>query len=225
MPHPDQPQRRERHQMYVPHHFKEDDPQMLRRFIREHGFGVLVLADGEGIEANHVPFLLHAGDDGSPGTLQCHLARANTAWQRIENAGRVLAIFQGPDAYVTPSWYPTKAETGQVVPTWNYLAVHVEGRARVVEDPAWLKEHLRRLTVRHEAGRERPWSLDDAPERFTGRLLQAIVGIEIPIETLTGKWKASQNQPERNRAGVKEGLALEGSDKARALSELIDRTY
>lgn len=192
--------------MYVPSHFREDDIGTLQQYIRDYGFGLLVVADDDGIEANHVPFHLSAEEDGSPGHLQCHLARSNPAWQRLRGGARVLAVFQGPDAYVSPSWYETKAETGRVVPTWNYLAVHAEGSARVIEDPTWLKRHLHQLTDQHESGMSTPWSVDDAPTEFTERLVQAIVGVEIRIDSLTGKLKASQNQPERNRAGVKTGL-------------------
>ena len=134
---------------------------------------------------------------------------------------RVLAVFQGPDAYISPSWYPTKAETGRVVPTWNYLAVHAEGSARVIQDSTWLKHHLRQLTDQHESGMDNPWSVDDAPADFTEQLVQAIVGIEIKIESLTGKLKASQNQPERNRAGVKAGLASTEETHVRAMSRFI----
>src|SRR5690554_3494921 len=187
--------------MYLPNHFKEDDQDKLLQYIRDYSFGTLVVADDEGIEAKHAPFHLGSGANGSLGHLQCHLARSNPAWQRIQGRARVLVVFQGPDAYVSPSWYPTKAETGRVVPTWNYLAVHVQGAARIVEDSDWLARHVRDLTDRHEAAMDAPWSVDDAPAEFTERLLDAIVGVEITIETLTGKLKASQNQPERNREG------------------------
>lgn len=207
--------------MYVPDHFKEEDTEKLHQYIRDYSFGLLVIADAEGIEANHVPFHLSSERDDSLGTLQCHLARNNPAWQRIENGEPVLAIFQGPDAYVSPSWYPSKAETGRAVPTWNYLAVHVEGRARVIQDPVWLKDHVCQLTAQHERGRAQPWAVDDAPADFTDRLVKAIVGIEITIESLTGKLKASQNQPERNRTGVKAGLKSESTPSANAMSRFI----
>jgi len=207
--------------MHVPDHFREDDPDKLRGCIRERGFGLLIVADEDGIEANHVPFLLEDADDGSPGVLQCHLARANPVWQRLLQGPRVLAVFQGPDVYISPAWYPTKAETGRVVPTWNYLAVHAEGTARVIEDPAWLQRHVRQLTDRHEAGRDEPWAVDDAPADFTEGLARAIVGIEIRIETLTGKLKASQNQTERNRAGVRAGLEQAGDPSGPAMAGLV----
>lgn len=206
--------------MYVPNHFKEDDIDKLQQYIRDYGFGLLIIADDKGIEANHVPFHLSCTKNGSLGRLQCHLARNNPVWQRLEGA-KVLTVFQGPDAYVSPSWYPTKVETGRVVPTWNYLAIHAEGRARVIQDSNWLKQHLHHLTDQHEAGMNERWSVTDAPLDFTERLVQAIVGVEIEIETLTGKLKASQNQPERNRAGVKAGLEDGASSGNRAMSKLI----
>ncbi len=207
--------------MYVPSHFKQDDVKQLQQYIRDYAFGLLVIADEEGIEANHVPFYLSVEENGSLGTLQCHLARSNKVWQRIENSRFVLAVFKGPDAYVSPSWYPTKAETGRVVPTWNYLAVHVEGSAHVIQDPVWLKKHLCQLTNQHETGRAEPWAVDDAPDDYTEGLMRGIVGIEIKIETLTGKLKTSQNQPERNQAGVKAGLQNDSESNARAMADFI----
>ena len=207
--------------MYVPNHFKEDDTGKLQQYIRDYGFGLLIVADDCGIEANHVPFHLSSEEDGTLGQLQCHLARSNPVWQRLQDGAQVLVVFQGPNAYVSPSWYETKAETGRVVPTWNYLAVHVEGSARVIQDSAWLKHHLYRLTDQHESGMSNPWSVADAPTEFTERLVKAIVGVEIKIETLTGKLKASQNQPEKNRAGVKAGLETGEGANNRAMAKFI----
>lgn len=222
--------------MYVPSHFKEDDTAKLHQYIRDYGFGVLIIADDDGIEANHVPFYLNTGylntdylntgslsadKNDSLGVLHCHLALSNPAWQRLQAGARVLAVFQGPDAYISPSWYPTKAETGKVVPTWNYLAVHAAGSARIIQDPIWLKQHLHQLTNQHESNMSAPWSVDDAPADFAERLVQAIVGVEITIESLTGKLKASQNQPEQNRAGVKAGLEAQESAHSHAMGRLI----
>lgn len=207
--------------MYVPNHFKEDDVAKLQQYIRDYSFGLLVVADDEGIEVNHVPFYLSGDDDSSYGILQCHLARSNKVWQRIQNSHSVLAVFQGPNAYVSPSWYPTKAETGRVVPTWNYLAVHAEGCAKVVQDSVWLYEHLCQLTNQHEKDRENPWAVDDAPKDYTEGLMRGIVGIEIKIEKLIGKLKSSQNQPECNRLGVKAGLKEENVANASAISQFI----
>ena len=207
--------------MYVPNHFKEDDLGKLHEYIRRYSFGLLVIADDQGIEVNHVPFYLSVEDDGSFGSLQCHLARSNRVWQRIEKSDGVLVVFQGPNAYVSPSWYPSKAETGRVVPTWNYLAVHAAGRAQVIQDSVWLKAHLCQLTDQHETGRTEPWAVDDAPEEYTEGLMRGIVGIEIKIETLTGKLKASQNQSESNQVGVKAGLKDDKTASACAMSEFI----
>ncbi|GAA4363687.1 FMN-binding negative transcriptional regulator [Kangiella marina] len=208
--------------MHIPSHFKEKDTQKLQQYIQDYSFGLLIIADEGGIEANHVPFQLEITDDSPNGVLQCHVARKNPIWQRLAEGKRVLAIFQGPNAYVSPSWYPTKAETGRAVPTWNYLAVHAEGVAQITEDPELLLKHLKQLTDQHESKMSTPWSMSDAPEDYTQRLVKSIVGIEIKIETLTGKLKASQNQPEKNRAGVKAGLKEIEKEPTRAMSDLIN---
>lgn len=207
--------------MYIPNHFKEDDTATLQQYIRTFNFGLLVLADDRGIEANHIPFHLVTGAGGTPGHLQCHLSRSNPAWQRLQQSARVLVVFQGPHAYVSPSWYPTKAETGRVVPTWNYLAVHAEGSARLIEDPAWLLQHLHNLTNQQEAAMPEPWAVDDAPAEYLERLMTGIVGVEITIEALSGKLKASQNQPEPNRAGVKAALANAEGTAGSAFAKLM----
>jgi transcriptional regulator len=206
--------------MLVPNHFREESQEKLQQLIKEYSFGVLVVADSDGIDANHLPFHFSASEKHPLGTLRCHVARVNPVWQRIENGASILAIFQGPDAYVSPSWYATKAETGRVVPTWNYLAVHAQGKGSIFQEDAWLKEHLHQLTDLHESGKANPWSVDDAPSEFTSRLVKAIVGIEIRIENLTGQVKASQNHPERNRTVVKTGLAG-GTASEAAMSEFI----
>lgn len=205
--------------MFVPSKFKKENPEQLQQYIRDVGFGLLIVAGEHGIKANHAPFHLIAGEQGGYGYLQLHLARVNPIWQQLQEGAEVLVVFQGPNAYVSPSWYPTKAENGRAVPTWNYLAVHARGQARVIEDPNWLRQHLNQLTDQHEAGRDTPWSMSDAPADYTERLMQAIIGIEIDIESLTGQLKASQNQPERNRAGVK--AALEGEEQNPAMANLI----
>lgn len=208
--------------MYIPKHFAAPDTQKLQQYIRDYSFGLLIVADKDGIEANHLPFYLKTPACNPLGVLQCHVARGNPVWQRIEqNTARVLAVFQGPEAYISPSWYPSKAETGRVVPTWNYLAIHAQGTARVVQDADWLKQHLHSLTDQHESGREQPWSVDDAPSDYTERLMRGIVGIDISIETLTGKLKASQNQSAENTAGVKDGLKQRGGLGDSAMAELI----
>lgn len=206
--------------MYIPSHFKEENPEALEQTIREYGFGMLIVADDQGIEVNHVPFHLSSPDENSVLYLQCHLARSNSVWKRLEGA-KVLAVFKGPDAYISPSWYPGKTEHGRVVPTWNYLAVHAEGIAKVVQDQDWLRRHLNNLTDQHESAMPDPWSVSDAPKDFTDRLMQAIVGIEIKIENLSGKLKASQNQPEGNRAGVKAALSKADKTDSKEMAKFI----
>ena len=207
--------------MYVPHHFKEEDQSQLLQYIREYSFGTLIISDGEGLEANHIPFYLSSSSDDTQAQLQCHLARSNPTWQRIQSGAHILVVFQGPNAYVSPSWYVTKAESGRVVPTWNYLAVHVQGTARVIQDSAWLRQHLGQLTERHESNLPDPWSVDDAPTEFIDRLEKAIVGIEISIDVMTGKLKASQNQPESNRQGVRSALIAKSDSTSQAMAELM----
>ncbi|RDX36354.1 FMN-binding negative transcriptional regulator [Kangiella sp. HD9-110m-PIT-SAG07] len=207
--------------MHIPNHFKENNIQKLQQYIQDYSFGLLIIADEGGIEANHVPFHLTHTEDSSFGILQCHVSRKNTVWQRLTDGQPVLAIFQGPDAYVSPSWYPTKKETGRVVPTWNYLAIHAEGTAHAIEDPEWIHRHLQQLTDQHESAMSEPWSINDAPSDYTERLTQAIVGIEIKVEALSGKLKASQNLPERNREGVKAGLKENGENRGLTMSQFI----
>lgn len=208
--------------MHVPSHFQYDDPTALKQMIRKHSFGLLVLADENGIEANHVPFELSDAATTGLGHLRCHLARGNPAWQRIAQSDQVLVVFQGPNAYISPAWYPSKADNGRVVPTWNYLAVHVQGRAQIVKEVDWLKQHLHRLTEAHESHRAEPWSVNDAPPDYLERLRAGIVGIEIEIEAIIGKLKASQNQPESNRLGAKAGLQRESCPQAAAMAALME---
>ncbi|KAB1074363.1 FMN-binding negative transcriptional regulator [Methylobacterium planeticum] len=198
--------------MYQPPHFREDDRAPQHALIRTHPLGLLISAGAGGLMANPLPFLLDADGDG-PGTLRAHLARANAQWRDLDGLAECLVVFQGPQAYVTPSWYATKRETGKVVPTWNYATVQAWGRPRLVEDPAWLRRQIDDLTRAQEAGRAAPWSVADAPPAFTAAQLRGIVGIEIALTRLAGKWKVSQNRPEADRAGVVAGLTREaGAD-------------
>jgi transcriptional regulator len=157
------------------------------------------------------------------GTLQGHIARANPLWRQAADA-EVLVIFHGPQAYVTPSWYPTKREHGKAVPTWNYAVVHARGRLRVIEDPVWLRQQLEALVTHHESSFAEPWQISDAPPDYINKMLGAIVGIEISITGLTGKWKISQNQPEANRTGVVKGLRQQGTDDALQIADLVAGT-
>jgi len=205
--------------MYQPPHFVETDHSTLHALIRAHPLGLLISATTEGPVADPVPFLLDT-DVGPNGRLRAHVARANPHWKTIRDNPEmpVLVVFQGTDSYITPSWYETKRETGKVVPTWNYSMVQVRGKARAIEDTAWLGQQIRELTGKHEAGRAEPWTVEDAPERYIEAQLRGIVGIEIDISEIHGKWKVSQNRPEADRVGVAEGLSgIEGAAEMTAL--------
>lgn len=192
--------------MYETMHFREDDLHAQHGLIEAYPLGLLISGGAGGLIANPIPFILYRGD-GERGTLRCHLAKANPQWQALEANPAVLVVFQGSQSYVTPSWYATKAETEKVVPTWNYAIVQVHGPARVVHDPAWLHANVSALTDQQEGRRTKPWAVTDAPEPFIASQLKGIVGVEIPIATISGKFKASQNRPVADRVGVAEGLA------------------
>jgi transcriptional regulator len=203
--------------MYLPSHFAESRPRVLRDFIASHPLGLLVTQNRDGgIEANSVPFFLDATDDATPGVLRAHVARANPLWKEARDDVDALVVFQGPHGYVSPAWYPSKAEHGKVVPTWNYLMVQGRGRLRAIDDKAWLRAFVTRLTDHHEGGRSAPWAVSDAPADFIEATLGAIVGIEIPLSSIVGKWKVSQNRSAADRAGVVDGLLRERDDRALA---------
>ena len=206
--------------MYLPAHFHESRTEVMHELIRGHPFAMLVTLDASGLVADHIPMELDAAA-GPLGTLRGHVARANPVWKAHRPNVDAMAVFQGPACYITPSHYATKAATGKVVPTWNYATVHAHGPLRAIEDAAWLRGLVERLTDRHEASTGAvPWHVSDAPEAYIETLLRAIVGIELPIARLEGKWKVSQNRPAEDRAGVVAGLA--GGDTAeRAMSELV----
>jgi transcriptional regulator len=200
--------------MYLPKHFEETDRSVLHGLMRAHPLAAWVTTDGDGaFVANHVPFLVDP-DRGENGTLIAHVARANPVWR---TTARSVIIFQGPHAYVSPSWYPTKQESGKVVPTWNYAVVHAHGTPRAIEDRDWLLRLVSRLTDTHEAGRPARWQVTDAPADYIDQMLRAIVGIEMPIERLEGKWKVSQNRSAADRAGVVKGLEALGDGTMAAL--------
>jgi transcriptional regulator len=208
--------------MYIPAPFAEDRVEVLDEFIRAHPFGILVSNGADVPNATHVPMYLVR--DGSKAVLRCHLARANPHCQALEPSPCVLAVFSGPHHYITPSWYPSKQAHGRVVPTWNYVTVHAMGRARLFEGDE-LIEHVTELTRRQEAGFERPWSVADAPADYITGLAKAIVGVEIAIERLEGKWKLNQNRPEADRAGAIEGLQRVATPAAIEIAQLMRRTY
>ena len=199
--------------MYQPPHFKETRPDVLHGLIRTHPLGLLISNGEEGPVANAVPFLLDA-DVAPHGRLRAHLARANPQWRLLADnpASPVLIVFQGADAYVTPSWYETKRETGKVVPTWNYAIVQVRGMVRVVEDGEWIAQQISELTASQEGGRSAPWAVTDAPATYIQSQIKGIIGLEIAITGIEGKWKVSQNRPVADRVGVAEGLVGEASN-------------
>ncbi len=207
--------------MYLPKHFEHTDASAMARLLAAHPLATLAWQSADGLTAEHLPLLWDRGaQDGEHGTLRGHVARANPLWREAAGA-EMLAVFQGPQAYVTPSWYPSKAATAKVVPTWNYAVVHAHGALRVTEDPAWLRTLVGRLTDWQEASRAHRWQVDDAPSDYVQAMLAAIVGIEIPIARLQGKWKVSQNRSAADRAGVAAGLDSVASDEATALAALV----
>ena len=206
--------------MYLPKYFEETRIQILHELIRVHPLGALVTLTPSGLDANHIPF--EVDPDPAPfGTLRGHIARANPLWRDFSRGVEALAIFQGPGTYISPSWYPTKRESAKVVPTWNYAVVHAHGALRVIDDRAWLRGFVEKLTNRHEAGRRDPWKVTDAPSDFIEKQLGAIVGLEISITRLIGKWKVSQNRPPPDRDGVVQGLSQEGRHSAAAMADLV----
>jgi transcriptional regulator len=207
--------------MYLPSQFEETRIDVLHQLVQRHPLGLLITHDGQDIEANAIPFLLDAGPAGRPGTLLAHVARANPVWKEARHDADSLVVFQGPQAYISPGWYPSKAVTGQEVPTWNYVMVQARGRLRVRDDPQWVLNLITRLSERHEAGRPMPWAVGDAPPDFIDKLLGAIVGIEIELASITGKWKVSQNKKAVDRAGVVHGLGQQPGDEAAAMARQV----
>lgn len=206
--------------MYLPPHFEETRLDVLHDVIRAHPLGTLItVADGRPV-ADEIPFLIDP-TAGSQGHLHAHLARANPVCRNTPGECKVLVLFRGPQAYVSPAWYPGKAEHGRVVPTWNYVSVQVSGTLRLIDDEAWIRAQIDQLTTQQETGRSAPWRVDDAPEDFITQQLRAIVGVEIVIESLTGKWKTSQNRSAADRLGVAAGLAAEDDPQAQRMARLV----
>lgn len=195
--------------MYCPALFREESLDTLHGVITAHPLATLITAGANGLIANLIPFSLHSGSEY--GILRAHLARGNTQLDDLQAGAETLVVFQGPDCYVTPSWYPSKAEHEKVVPTWNYVVVQVRGKPQVIDDAGWVQAQVEQLTTNHENGRERPWKISDAPNDFIATQLKGIVGIEIPILSIEGKWKISQNRLPADRLGVIDGLRTEGS--------------
>jgi transcriptional regulator len=206
--------------MYEPPLHRQDDLAALHDLIRRRPLGLIVNRGPNGLAANAIPFLLDASV-GRFGRLRAHVARANGLWRELQGESETLVVFRDVDHYISPSWYATKRETGKVVPTWNYVMAQARGKARVVEDVAWLRGQIAELTATHEAGRAAPWAVADAPEDFVVAMARQIVGLEIEIDDLRGKWKASQNRPAVDRAGVIAGLTEDGDPDALAMAAIV----
>ncbi|MBL0403939.1 FMN-binding negative transcriptional regulator [Microvirga aerilata] len=207
--------------MYQPPHFREDRLEVQHALIRTHPLGLLVTLGSTGLVANPIPFVL---DALAPpyGTLKAHLSRANRQWQDFDPAQEVLTVFQGPEAYITPSWYAAKREHGKVVPTWNYAIVQAYGRMTIIDEPAWLLQQITAMTEDQETARPEPWAVGDAPEAFVAAQLKGIVGIEIEITRIEAKWKVSQNRSDADRLGVTAGLRARQDEASQQMAELVE---
>ena len=209
--------------MYIPAHCQESHVSVLHALIEAHPLGTWVTQGDEGLIVNHLPFLID-GSRGDFGTLIGHVARPNPVWKQFSRTVPSVVVFQGAESYISPSWYPSKAETGKAVPTWNYAVVHGRGLPMVFEDRERLLAHVTRLTDTHEAALENPWHVTDAPADFIDALLKGIVGVEIPLTSLTGKWKVSQNRSDADRRHVVKSLEEQGDDRSRAMAALIEQS-
>ena len=208
--------------MYEPPLHRQEDLAAEHELIRKYPLGLLISHGPSGLLANAIPFLIDA-EASRFGTLRAHVARANPQWKDLQVAEEALVVFQGVDHYISPSWYETKRETGKVVPTWNYTMVQAKGRAKLMDD-AWLNQQVEELTRALEERRENPWAVSDAPADFIAMQRRAIVGVEIEILDIRGKWKTSQNRNVADRAGVVAGLEAMGDDDSRAMAEIVRET-
>jgi len=209
--------------MYTPAHFKIEDVGEAHALMRAHPFAALVTQTTDGLTATHLPTVLKVEGDRPLGRVECHLARANPQWKTFVPSTEALMIFQGPEAYIRPGWYPSKAEHGKAVPTWNYAVVHAYGRLEVVQDQAWLRSHVDELSRQQEAGYEAPWSTADAPESYIAAMARGIVGLRLTISRLEGKAKMSQNREQRDSAGVVQGLGARSEGADAAVAALVMR--
>jgi transcriptional regulator len=205
--------------MHIPKAFKQDDIACMENIIHGYPFANLVTHSESGLDVTHIPFfLIHSS---GVKYLRGHIAKSNPLWQNVINNSEVLVVFNGPDCYVSPNYYPTKSETGKAVPTWNYVRVHVKGVMSYIQDKEWNLEMLDELTRQHEAEQTIPWSTADAPDEYIQRKLAGVVGLEIKILEIRGQWKLSQNQPEKNRQGVVDGLSQQCSEGSQKIAALV----
>ena len=207
--------------MYQPDHFRVSDLPEMHALMRARPLATLVSAGSLGLYATHLPTVLK--DDGPYGVIECHLARANPHWKDLAEGNEALMIFEGPEGYITPNWYPSKADHGKVVPTWNYAVVHAYGRPEVMEDKNWLRRHVTELTAQQETNEVKPWAPSDAPESFVEVMLRGIVGFRFAFTQLEGKWKMSQNRQATDRNGVVRGLETRGQGDDLEMAEFVSR--
>ena len=207
--------------MYLPAHFEEKRPEVLQQLMQDHPLGLLITQGDNGLQANPIPFVFDVDPAGGPGVLRAHVARANPVWREARTDTESLVVFQGSQAYISPGWYPSKAEHGKVVPTWNYCIVQGRGLLRVIDDAGWVNGFVTRLTHSHETTQARPWAVSDAPADYIATMQRAIVGIEITLTALTGKWKTSQNRSAADREGVARGLTRRGGSDAADMAALV----
>lgn len=195
--------------MYIPPHFAETRPEVLHALIRQHPLGALIAHGETGLDANHLPFELDTSEPTAP-VLRAHVARQNPLWRQVNDGQEVLVVFRADEAYISPGWYPSKHESHRQVPTWNYRVVHAHGRIAVHDDERYVRGLVARLTRQHEAGQPQPWKMGDAPAEHIDTLLRAIVGLEVRIARLEGKFKLSQNREARDRIGAAQALQRQG---------------
>ncbi|HWW23042.1 MAG TPA: FMN-binding negative transcriptional regulator [Edaphobacter sp.] len=206
--------------MYIPKFNQETRLDVMHTLIESQPFATLVTMSNSGLFASHLPMVVDRGE-GTYGTLRGHLSRANNQWRDLSPSVEALAIFSGDHHYISPTWYPEKTEDGKVVPTWNYAVVHAYGPLRIIEDPAWLLSHLTALTTQHEATSPHPWHVSDAPADYIASQIKGIVGLELPVSRIEGKWKVSQNKSERTRLAVEQGLEDLNTPEALAMRDLV----
>jgi transcriptional regulator len=207
--------------MHRPDHFRIEDVQEMHALMRARPFAALVSAGASGLYGTHLPTVLK--DEGSCGTIECHLARANPHWKDLAEGGEAMMIFQGPEGYITPNWYATKAQTGKAVPTWNYAIVHAYGRPSVMKEKEWLLRHVTELSAQQERSEPQPWAVSDAPESYIDVMLRGIIGFRFEITRLEGKWKMSQNREMQDRIGVVDGLTARASGEDLEIAEAVTR--
>ncbi|MBL4747284.1 MAG: FMN-binding negative transcriptional regulator [Magnetovibrio sp.] len=206
--------------MFQPSQFAEHRIEVMHDLIRNHALATLISSGQNGLTANHLPLVLHPGD-GKHGLLRGHIAKVNPIWKDFDASVERLVIFQGPQHYVSPSWYPSKQEQDKAVPTWNYAVVHAHASLTVTDDADWLLKHVQTLTAQHEAGRKKPWAVDDAPQDYIDQLIKGIIGLELHITRLYGTWKVSQNRSEQDRNGIVQGLIDEDTTVATQMANLV----